>query len=543
MRLHDAAGDPAGAGPAPADERLSHEDVPIPPPRVAAVAVMALLSFGILVGSLVNSAAGSPAGPELVVVRSASAGEAPSSSGSRESANSPETTTITAAAPSEASPQQSRAVAATPTTTSTTSTTPSSPASSPTSPTLPPIKHVFVIMLSDNGYQQGFSPQSPGNYLAVMLRRRGELIENYYGVAGGSLANEIGLVSGQGPTAQTALDCPTFDTVVPGTIGAHKQTIGNGCVYPPATGTLPAQLTAAHHTWRAYIQSMGDGPPGSQQVCRHPPLGGTDPDQTPGVGDPYVTWSNPFVYFRSLIDKRSCAKDDVGLPRLASDLRAKSRTPSFAYIVPDACHDGSDQPCAPGAAAGLAATNSFLHSVVPEIEHSPAYKVSGLIAITFDEAPQTGPYADSSACCATPTYPNVPAAGAPAPAGTTTTPVPTTAPTTTTPSTTSTTTTTASSPVSTTTTTVPTTTTTATTSTPLSSQGPTTQTGGGGQVGLLLISRYVKPDSLDAIDYFNHFSLLASIEHLFNLPLLGYAKNKLLSVFGSSVYNAYNRAR
>ncbi len=195
--------------------------------------------------------------------------------------------------------------------------------------------------------------------------------------------------------------------MVPGIIGAHKQTIGNGCVYPPATGTLPAQLTAAHHTWRAYIQSMGDGPPGSQQVCRHPPLGGTDPDQTPGVGDPYVTWSNPFVYFRSLIDKRSCAKDDVGLPRLASDLRAKSRTPSFAYIVPDACHDGSDQPCAPGAAAGLAATNSFLHSVVPEIERSPAYKVSGLIAITFDEAPQTGPYADSSACCATPTYPNV----------------------------------------------------------------------------------------------------------------------------------------
>ena len=86
------------------------------------------------------------------------------------------------------------------------------------------------------------------------LRRRGELIENYDGVAGGSLANEIGLVSGQGPTAQTALDCPTFDTVVPGTIGAHKQTIGNGCVYLPATGTLPAQLTAAHHTWRAYIQ-------------------------------------------------------------------------------------------------------------------------------------------------------------------------------------------------------------------------------------------------------------------------------------------------
>jgi phosphatidylinositol-3-phosphatase len=517
--------------------------------------VMALLSFGVLVGSLVNSAAGSPAGPELIVVGSASAGETTSSSDSGQTANSPETTTITTAAPSEASPQQSGAASTARTTTSTTGTTPSSPASSPTGSTLPPIKHVFVIMLSDNGYQQGFSQQSPGNYLAMTLRRRGELIQNYYGVAGGSLANEIGLVSGQGPTAQTTQDCPTFDTVAPGTIGAHKQIIGNGCVYPTATGTLPAQLTAAHHTWRAYIQSMGDGPPGSQQVCRHPSLGGTDPDQTPRIGDPYVTWSNPFVYFRWLIDNRSCTKDDVGLPRLASDLRAKSRTPSFAYIVPDVCHDGGNQPCAPGAPAGLAATNSFLHSVVPEIERSPAYKASGLLAITFDEAPQTGPFADSSACCATPTYPNVPAAGAPAPAGATTTTEPTTTPTATTPATTTTTpsTTSATAPTSTTMTTTtttntiataPTTTTTTspvttTTTTPVSSQGPTTATGGGGQVGLLLISRYVKPDSLDAIDYFNHFSLLASIEHLFKLPLLGYAKSKLLSVFGSSVYNAY----
>jgi phosphatidylinositol-3-phosphatase len=414
---------------------------------------------------------------------------------------------------------------------------------------LPPIKHVFVIMLSDNGYQQAFAPQSPASYLAVTLRRRGELIENYYGVAGGSLANEIALISGQGPTNQTVADCPTFAKVTPGTVGRQKQVIGDGCVYPARTGTLPAQLAAAHHTWRAYIQSMGDGPPGSQKVCRHPAVGTTDPDQVPESGDPYVTWSNPFVYFRFLIDKRSCAKDDVGLPRLAVDLKARNRAPSFAYIVPDACHDGGDQQCAPGAPAGLATTNSFLRSVVPEIEHSPAYKSSGLIAITFDEAPQTGPYADSSACCDTPRYPNVPAASAPSPAGTTTTTTPATTtptPTTTTTTAPTTTTTTSTTPTPTTTTTTtataPTTTTnpvTTPTVTPVSSGGPTSPTGGGGQVGLLLISRYVKPDSLDDIDYFNHFSLLASIEDLFKLPPLGYARNKLLSVFDSSVYNAY----
>jgi hypothetical protein len=64
-------------------------------------------------------------------------------------------------------------------------------------------------------------------------------------------------------------------------------------------------------------------------------------------------------------------------------------------------------------------------------------------------------------------------------------------------------------------------------------------TGGGGQVGLLLISRYVKPDSTDTLDYFNHFSLLGSIEDLFGLKHLGYAKDPALPLFYGSVYNAY----
>ena len=61
---------------------------------------------------------------------------------------------------------------------------------------------------------------------------------------------------------------------------------------------------------------------------------------------------------------------------------------------------------------------------------------------------------------------------------------------------------------------------------------------GGGRVGLLLISKYVKPGSTDVVSEYNHFSLLASIEDLFGLSRLGYAGSPGLLAFDSSVYNA-----
>jgi hypothetical protein len=57
-------------------------------------------------------------------------------------------------------------------------------------------------------------------------------------------------------------------------------------------------------------------------------------------------------------------------------------------------------------------------------------------------------------------------------------------------------------------------------------------------VGLLLISQYVKPNTVDLVDYYNHFSLLASIENLLNLKRLGYASDLGLPVFDQSTFNA-----
>ena len=143
-------------------------------------------------------------------------------------------------------------------------------------------------------------------------------------------------------------------------------------------------------------------------------------------------------------------------------------------------------PCAPGQPAGLAGAESFLQTVVPEIEASDAYKVGGMIAITFAQAPQTGPQADSSSCCATPEYPGLAVPGA--------TPA-------------------------------------------LPDAHGVKPSGGGGRVGMLLLSPYVLPGSVDKTGYFNHFSFLRSVEELFGLSALGYAAEPAVVPFDETVYN------
>ncbi|MEA2147866.1 MAG: hypothetical protein QOG59_3453, partial [Solirubrobacteraceae bacterium] len=69
--------------------------------------------------------------------------------------------------------------------------------------------------------------------------------------------------------------------------------------------------------------------------------------------------------------------------------------------------------------------------------------------------------------------------------------------------------------------------------------GQTTPTGGGGQVGLVLLSAYVKPGTVESIDYYNHFSLLATIESIFGLQRLGFAGDPSLTRFDSVIFNRH----
>jgi hypothetical protein len=559
----------------------------MPGPRAAAAAVMAMLGFGVIVGSLVGgtSVATLASAPLIVVgmghtsttrvAQNVAASPTAGAGGGGAGGGGAAAAAGGGAAAAQTVAQASASPSTSPTSTSTTGTGTTSAGLNG----LPPVKHVFMIVLSDRGINQSFNSSS--GYLSGALRRQGELVDNYYAVAGAPLANEIALVSGQGPTVETAIDCPKFTRINHAGNGPRGQVIGIGCGYPASTKTLAGELTSAGDTWKAYVDGV---PPTAKTACRVPKAGSQVP-QTAASKNAYLAWHNPFLYFGSLTGGSACHKDEAGLGQLKTDLKSETSTPTLAYIIPAPCSNGSEAPCKPKAKPGLAGANQFLKTVVPEIKKSPAYKDGGMIAITFDQAPQTGEYADPSACCSSPaTFPNMrglpagtPAVplGATGPAvpglttsgttttdttttgtdttaagstttgtGTTTTGTDTTATGTTTTGATTTatgTTTTGATTTGTDTTGTNTTTATGTTTTnPVSlGSGETTPTGGGGQVGLLLISPYVKANSIDVVDYFNHFSLLASIENLFGLHRLGYAGVPGLPVFSSGVFNKY----
>ncbi|MFL5873497.1 MAG: alkaline phosphatase family protein [Solirubrobacterales bacterium] len=310
---------------------------------------------------------------------------------------------------------------------------------------LPEVKHVFLVVLNPAGYEATFGQTATSPLLKEELSAQGELLSNYYAVASSPLANQIALLSGQGPTPATAAGCPTYSDVLPGTESPEGQVTGDGCVYPATTKTLMGQLSEADLSWKAYREGA--------EGCPSPP-----PDAT-----------NPFLYFHATLEDPKCAGSVVGLPQLTTDLKAPAdKFPALAYLSP-----------APETPA-----DKYLELVIPQIKESLAYKDGGMIAITSTEAPQDAEAPDTSSCCISPTYPNLPAPPTEAPA-----------------------------------------------------TGPVKPTGGGGRVGLLLISPFVEARTTSET-YFNHFSLLATIEELFSLEKIGYAAEPAITGFDESIFNA-----
>ena len=359
----------------------------------------------------------------------------------------------------------------------------------------PPIKHVWIIELENESYAYTFGKPNAAPYLSKTLASKGALLTNYYGIGHDSLDNYIAAVSGEAPNFQTGQDCEYFidftqfggenyDKWTP-----DRQLSGDGCVYPSYVPTIANQLSAKGLSWKAYMEDMGnnthrDGTTATPAgpACGHPKVGAVDLTDTTGpANDSYATRHDPFVYFHSIIDNQAyCDAHVVTLPPLQHDLASASTAPGYSWITPNTCHDAHDTPkCQDGEKGGLSQADAFLEKWVPQIMDSPAYK-QGLIVITFDES---GEDEDAGGCCgekdslgyADPSHPNVNEPGL---------------------------------------------------------YGP-----GGGRVGAVLLSPYIKAGTKSAVPY-NHYSLLRSVEDIFGLSHLGDAKQSGVHSFGADVYSA-----
>jgi hypothetical protein len=254
------------------------------------------------------------------------------------------------------------------------------------------IKHVFVIVLENEGFDVTFGPNSKAPFLSKTLTSQGVLLNQYYGTGHVSLDNYIAMLSGQAATPDTRNDCQIYaDFVLTGTT-PDGQAIGNGCVYPASVKTLPDQLNAVGKTWRGYMEDMGNDLNREAATCGHPALNTRDltqsseaPSTSVPLGDQYASRHNPFVYFHSIIDSPDCGENVVSLNQLPQDLLSEESTPNFVFITPNLCNDGHDAPCKNGQLGGLISADAFLQKWIPLIQASKAYKHDGLIVINFDE--------------------------------------------------------------------------------------------------------------------------------------------------------------
>ena len=364
------------------------------------------------------------------------------------------------------------------------------------------VKHVFMIVLENKSFSTTFGSTSPVPYLTQTLASQGAQLSGYYGTGHVSLDNYVSMISGQAGTPQTTSDCQTYAdfTQTSTTPAANGQVLGSGCVYPSTVLTLADQMKAANLTWKGYMGDMGNDPTRESATCGHPTLNSVDhtqvaeaPSTAVPLGDMYATRHNPFMYFHSIIDSSDCGTHVVNMEKnLANDLKSVSTTANLTFITPNLCDDGHDSPCANGAAGGYSSVNAFLAEWVPMILASPAYKADGLLIINFDESNYVLSQGASGVtitfpgdfCCGETLGPNL----APYPQST-------------------------------------------------SAGGYTLVYGnyGGDQTGAILLSPFIKPGTVSTVPY-NHYSMLKTVENIFNLPLLGNAQATGLVQLGLDVF-------
>jgi acid phosphatase len=183
-------------------------------------------------------------------------------------------------------------------------------------------RHVFLIVMENHSAAEALA----GPFAASLAARYG-MADNYHAVAHPSVPNYLALTSGQ-----------TWGAVDDSYRVLPKSDLGD-------------QLTAAHISWKAYMEALGP------EGCLNSPV-------------PYDPGHNPFAFYGG-----ACPSNVVPLTGQAGDLAGSA--PRFSWITPDRCHDGHD--------CSVATSDAWLRQEVGAITSSGAWKSNGVLFVTWDE--------------------------------------------------------------------------------------------------------------------------------------------------------------
>ena len=207
---------------------------------------------------------------------------------------------------------------------------------------VPDLDHVFVIVLENHNSFSSFgangildNPKAP--HLQALAKKY-NFASNYNAVWHPSLPNYVAMITGVWTGTDvvgTGHSYPAGSTV--GISDDDSPSVATDYPSPPANTSihrwrvnlpsLAGQLTAVGKDWRAYMQNI--------------PASGTTLANWPGDSNTakiYAVKHNPFPYVAEIQDDAAQFAKQVPLEQLFSDLGTK-KVPAFSYIVPDQCRD------------------------------------------------------------------------------------------------------------------------------------------------------------------------------------------------------------
>ncbi|HEY0767353.1 MAG TPA: alkaline phosphatase family protein [Steroidobacteraceae bacterium] len=261
---------------------------------------------------------------------------------------------------------------------------------------VPELDHAFVIVLENHNSFTSFgsngildNPQAP--HLQALASTY-NFAANYHGAWHPSLPNYLAMITG---------DFIGTDVLGTGHSYLAGSTVGISDDDSPSVATdygppanpskhrwrvnlpsLAGQLVAAGKDWRAYLQNI--------------PVSGTPIANWPGDNNTaklYAVKHNPFPYVAEVQDDPSQFAKQLPFDQLFSDL-GTSKAPAFSYIVPDQCRDmhGLGNPLAPCGGAADTDDNDVMRGddeafwLVNSITSSPLWRHGrNAIFVVFDE--------------------------------------------------------------------------------------------------------------------------------------------------------------